>query len=197
MKYLSNKYNYFDKNISEYNKLDKYKLSELLEQPFYNDFSTSSILVDLKLEKIDDQYFFNLYHSSLITTSNPDYNTKFLCNGLVKEFLFNNQDEFKINTYYYIPEKIFLIKFIAVYTDIIEEQFLGDVSAPVLHIIPIETQSSSQIINVDNNTLHYVPVNKNYINSIKIVINDLQGNQIRFDNDYVYVIVKLHFRKTS
>ena len=120
-----------------------------------------------------------------------------MCNGLIKEFLFDNQDEFKINTFYYIPENIFLIKFIVEYTDIIEKQFLGDVAAPILHIIPIETQSSSQIINVDNNTLHYVPVNKNYINSIKIVINDLQGNQIRFDHDYVYVIVKLHFRKTS
>jgi hypothetical protein len=43
--------------------------------------------------------------------------------------------------------------------------------------------------------LQYVPVKKNFINSINISIKSLTGEYIKFDDDFIYTIVKLHFRK--
>ena len=43
--------------------------------------------------------------------------------------------------------------------------------------------------------LQYVPVKKNFINSINISIKSLNAVHIKFDDEFIYTIVKLHFRK--
>ena len=48
----------------------------------------------------------------------------------------------------------------------------------------------------NNLDLQYVPVKKNFITSINISIKSLTGDLITFEDDFIYTIVKLHFRKT-
>lgn len=194
LRYLENSKEYFDDTISDFNQISHEKLHNLVLLKEYQIYVISSYLTEVVLEKEQNLYRFSLYNSHPIKNENLAQ-PKFECRGLIKEFMFGNRDEFFMDKDYFIPENIFLIKFIAIYCDIIEEQFIGDASAPILQIIPIESKSSSQVISIENNTLHYAPVNKNYINTIKILVTDLLGNQIKFNNDYVYVIAKLHFRK--
>ena len=48
----------------------------------------------------------------------------------------------------------------------------------------------------NNLDLQYVPVKKNFITSINISIKSLTGDLIKFEDDFNYTKVKLHFRKT-
>ena len=194
LRYLENSKEYFDNTITDYNQISYANLQKLILLKEYQLYVVSSYLTEVVLEKDQNLYRFNLYNSHSLKNDNLTQ-PKFECKGLIKEFMFENRDEFYMDADYFIPENIFLIKFIAIYCDIIEEQFIGDASAPILQIIPIESRSATQVISIENNTLHYAPVNKNYINSIKILVTDLLGNQIKFSSDYVYVIAKLHFRK--
>ena len=47
--------------------------------------------------------------------------------------------------------------------------------------------------NLEN--LQYIPVKKNFITNINITIRSLTGELIKFSDDFIYTIVKLHFRK--
>ena len=45
-------------------------------------------------------------------------------------------------------------------------------------------------------TTHFnIPVKKNFITNINITIRSLTGELIKFSDDFIYTIVKLHFRK--
>ena len=90
-----------------------------------------------------------------------------------------------------------MIKYIVIYTDIIDGQLFGDSSSPVLQVIPIEDSQSNKIVYNDSGDMHYVKVRKNLFDTINISLKDLQGNKIKFSNDFVYVIAKLHFRKIN
>jgi hypothetical protein len=85
-----------------------------------------------------------------------------------------------------------VINYAAIYTDIIPEQFFGDSSTPIL--INLISNKSGGVVKTFENPM-YLPINRTYISSINIKIVDLQGNLIRFSDDFAYVIVKLHFRK--
>ena len=39
------------------------------------------------------------------------------------------------------------------------------------------------------------PVKKKFINNINISIRSLTGNLVKFEDDFIYTKVKLHFRK--
>lgn len=187
--------------FSKLNEKDILSISKLQDYKLFKDKKFYKTEIQLELNKKDQKlYNFQLYNSldsydPIFSKKNDLSITSLHCNGIISEFLFNNQTRFFSDELYYIPEKISIIKYIAIYTDIIEEQFIGNVSAPILQVIPFENMVNRQIINVNITNLHYVPVNKNYINTIKITINDLFGNQIRFKNDFIYAIIKLHFRK--
>ena len=111
--------------------------------------------------------------------------------GICKDLIFKNT-EIELDKYYYVPGQLKLTKFGIIYCDIIQEQVFGDDYRQVLQVIALDSDTQSISNNMD---LQYVPVKKNFINSINISIKSLTGEYIKFDDDFIYTIVKLHFRK--
>ena len=111
--------------------------------------------------------------------------------GICKDLIFKNQ-EIELDKYYYVPGQLKLTKFGIIYCDIIQEQVFGEDYRQVLQVIALDSDTQSISNNMD---LQYVPVKKNFINSINISIKSLTGEYIKFDDDFIYTIVKLHFRK--
>ena len=96
---------------------------------------------------------------------------------------------------YYFTESIVDNFYIAVYCDIIEPQYFGNKQIELIKCIPVVKDiSKSALINYFDNP-HYMPVRLNYINSIRIRLQDLHDNLIYFKSGAQFVIAKLHFRK--
>lgn len=79
-----------------------------------------------------------------------------------------------------------------IYTDIIEEQIVGDTKAPLLDTVSLKGLID-EAITIDIPNPNYVNVIKSDIASIHISIKDSEGENIHFTN-LAKVIVKLHFR---
>ena len=120
--------------------------------------------------------------------------------GMIARIFTKSSDEFEIKTqkltFYHLPSKLDPIQFAYVYTDIIENQVIGDKYTSLLKVIPIatENEASSSIVSYFDN-LHYVNVKTNRITRINISIRTTTGELIKFGNDLANVIIKLHFRK--
>ena len=81
-----------------------------------------------------------------------------------------------------------------VYTDIIQEQFVGDYNATLLRTIPIQGRKHGESINSNIfNKIYYMPVSKRLINTIEIKLADDGGQPIAFTEGKVIVV--LHFRR--
>jgi hypothetical protein len=80
-----------------------------------------------------------------------------------------------------------------VYSDIVKEQRVGDTMAPLLEIIPVRGVPGNRI-HFSVNPLTYLPVNRDYIDSINIVIMDEYGNVVVFPDDVENVVCRLRFR---
>ena len=80
-----------------------------------------------------------------------------------------------------------------VYTDIITDQFYGDVSAKILrNVIPGGLHGDK--ISLTYNTIHYVDLQFTKLDSININIRDSQGELIHFSDKLGKVVIKLHFK---
>jgi hypothetical protein len=79
-----------------------------------------------------------------------------------------------------------------VYSDIIKYQYVGDSSKQLLRAVFVSNNEYSQCKTYDSP--HYVPVTKNYIDSIQITIKDSFNDLFKFISGSELVIVKLHFR---
>lgn len=91
-----------------------------------------------------------------------------------------------------LNEKVLVNEAFFVYTDIIEEQIVGDTKAPLLDTVALKGDID-EAITVDFLNPHYVNLIKSDIPSIHITIKDSAGENIHFKN-LAKVIVKLHFR---
>ena len=114
--------------------------------------------------------------------------------GVCKDLIF--KDSFiKLDKFYHMPGKLDFIKYGIIYCDIIQEQIFGGDYLQVLQIITLDNTENSAILinNLDN--MQYVPVKKNFISTINISIKSLVDEYIKFADDFIYTIVKLHFRK--
>lgn len=79
-----------------------------------------------------------------------------------------------------------------IYSDIIQEQFVGHVSAQLLRIVNMKTGEYGGSVILEYDRLQYVPISKKHIESIQIQIKSDQNKCINFS--YGKVIIKLHFR---
>jgi len=95
---------------------------------------------------------------------------------------------------YVIDTFIHPLSYAVIYTDIIQDQYFGDVVSNILKIIPLKTESDTEVVSFFDN-LHYIPLNKTKFTSINIEIRDLFGELIKFEDRFTFVIIKLHFRK--
>jgi hypothetical protein len=81
-----------------------------------------------------------------------------------------------------------------VYSDIVKEQRVGDTTAPLLEIVPVKGVPGNRI-HYSVNPLTYLPVNRDYMDSINIVIMDEYGNPVVFPDDVENVVCRLRFRR--
>lgn len=79
-----------------------------------------------------------------------------------------------------------------VYTDIIKHQFVGNSYTQLLRFVALENNKANQTLTYSSP--HYVPLSKNYIDSIEISIKDDSGQPVHFKSGIQKVYVKLHFR---
>ena len=66
--------------------------------------------------------------------------------------------------------------------------------APLLEIVPVRSVPGNRI-HFSVNPLTYLPVNRDYINSINIVIVDEYGNPVVFPDDVENVVCRMRFRR--
>ena len=112
---------------------------------------------------------------------------------ICRDIIFQNETIW-LNKYYYFSGNFSLVKHGIIYCDIIQEQIVGEEYRQVLQLITLESAQNSQILS-NNLDLHYVPVKNFFINNINISIRTLSGDFVKFEDDFIYTIVKLHFRK--
>jgi hypothetical protein len=154
-------------------------------------------------KKINENLSKSIQYAGLITLKAEIYdgqikltsNTQLLlhASGIIKDLVFKN-DIIILDLFYSMPGNLNLIKYAIIYCDIVQEQIVGEEYRQVLQIIPLNSSENSQVLS-NNLDLQYVPVKSNYITSINISIKSLTGDYIKFDDDFIYTIVKLHFRK--
>ncbi len=83
-----------------------------------------------------------------------------------------------------------------VYCDLVENQLIGDVSAPLLRIVPIQKSTVTQGDTIAHifNIPHYVPVKLNNFEVIHIDIRTDTGEKVLFQRGKL--TVALHFRRS-
>ncbi|GFQ81653.1 uncharacterized protein TNCT_9731 [Trichonephila clavata] len=94
----------------------------------------------------------------------------------------------------YILELRVGITEVYVYCDIISPSLVGDVSAPILKIIPIANEYKEQIVKQFTVPL-YFPVKKNYFDVIEIQLVTSSGTSIKFISDKTNLV--LSFRRKA
>lgn len=99
-----------------------------------------------------------------------------------KEFIYDFTDE-----HVQINEAFFI------YTDIIEDQIVGDTKAKLLDTISIKGSAHNEAVSIDIQNPNYVNLSLKEFSNIYISIKDSFGDSIRFSN-LSKVIIKLHFR---
>ena len=100
-----------------------------------------------------------------------------------KQFPFQAKfKDIQVNTY----ESMFI------YTDIIDDQIVGDTKAKLLDTLSIKG-SRDEVVTIEVENPNYVNVGKSEINSINITLRDSTGSLIHFTK-FAKFIVKLHFR---
>ncbi len=90
------------------------------------------------------------------------------------------------------PPHVFRCPALYVYSDIVEDEQVGDTRAPLLRTVHIGG-SVGQTVNKEFERPYYKPVRKQYINSILVEIKDDTGRDIEFTSGKVICV--LHFRR--
>ena len=88
--------------------------------------------------------------------------------------------------------KIQKVDTIFIYTDIIEEQYVGDTNPQHLHTLS-KKADMDEMNTIDTSNPNYVNLAKTEINTINIVLKDNTGENIHFSN-LAKVVTKFHFK---
>jgi hypothetical protein len=83
-----------------------------------------------------------------------------------------------------------------VYADIVEPQHVGDVMAPLIGYVNVTGKPGDRICHTCNPPI-YLPVDKSYIDVIRVRITDERGDDVRFPDLLEHVVLRLHFRKVQ
>ena len=79
-----------------------------------------------------------------------------------------------------------------VYCDIVEPRIVGDTTASLLRIVPVEGQSGDLITRIYEN-IHYIPIQRKQFQTLEIYIRDHTGQKVPFERGTLNVT--LHFRQ--
>ena len=89
--------------------------------------------------------------------------------------------------------KINYINELYIYTNIIENQHVGSDMVKLLKVVNVKGFNGDNISHIFDFP-HYLSLDTNYIDIIRIYIRDCYGNKIRFNDEHSKVFVKLHFK---
>lgn len=84
---------------------------------------------------------------------------------------------------------------IYVYSDIIENQYIGDTEAPLLGIVPVLKRNNEDKQFFTFNPPLYLPVNKSQFSEVKILLRSARGEALPFPAFSPSVICSLRFRR--
>ena len=87
-----------------------------------------------------------------------------------------------------------IVNSLYIYSDIIEDDIVGDALVPLLRTVNISGEPGA-IINEKFHRIYYKRVNRSNISTMEIQINSEKGDQVKFESGYV--LPTLHFRKDS
>ena len=82
------------------------------------------------------------------------------------------------------------------YCDVIDHQYVGDVKAQLLGVVPVR-QSGARRVHWTFNPPYYSPVIAQSFNSVHVWLADHLGEEIRFTDASDFAVLRLHFRPRS
>jgi len=82
---------------------------------------------------------------------------------------------------------------IFVYSDIVEENLIGDKSVRCLRVCTLQQTKFGETINLTFDQPHYLPLSKRSFSTIRVTLKDKTNQQIKFQ--FGETLIKLHFRK--
>ena len=80
-----------------------------------------------------------------------------------------------------------------IYSDLASYTFIGDVTAPILRVLPFDSKRENNNLHQEFVNVHYVPVAKSFIDHVHISIKGDTGEKVPFISGKT--LVKLHFRQ--
>lgn len=80
-----------------------------------------------------------------------------------------------------------------VYTDVVENQFVGDYMVPLLKVVAFDNESKKRNVSVSFNRVQYLAVLDRRTDSIEVNIRRDNGESVPFQDGEV--VITLHFRK--
>ena len=99
----------------------------------------------------------------------------------------------KIIPFSFRENNINIVNIMYIYSDIIEEQFVGDAKARLLRNVVTQKKFNEHVC-INFNKPHYININATTINSINIKITDTKGELINFSELFNSVLIKLHIK---
>ena len=115
----------------------------------------------------------------------------------------NNKFFIKSTKGFYVPYvfrcskiKLEYVQQLFIYTNIIETQHVGSEKVRLLRIVQVKGELGAQISQIFDFP-HYLSLESNLIDNIRIFVCDSYGNKIKFSDERSNVIYKLHFRPKS
>ena len=178
------------------------KRTEIFEIKFYAYDSVQDLFTNvndfMRRKSVPITFFYNKSQLKASVNINLPWTIEF-SNGLHRElgFKYTRIQATGANTLITANEKIYpqlnTINALYVYTDIVEHQYVGDEIAPLLRVVSVDNKSNfGDNVNTIYSSPHYVPVSRNYIETIRVDIRDDTGEQIQFSSGKV--LLKLHFK---
>ena len=169
--------------------------------------SVTDILTELdkndytkKIEQID--YQFNTLsrrtHITLPKQTKLDMNGSDIgrCLGFDENSMLDNTQSGKEKSVvsYYIASTENIYKSVYVYTDIIENQFVGNVRVPLLRVVPVTSQYGD-VCCIKYDKPYFIPLNRSTVQTIEVNLKDDTGNLISFEAGKS--IITLQFRRKA
>ena len=137
-------------------------------------FNTHTQLIQLKTDSIDSTITFSPRLAQILGFDTESFREKGLYVGT------RLVDMTRINAIY-------------IYCDLVEPRIVGDTLAPLLSVIPAETDKTGKNVWIRYTKLQYQPVVKRSFSQLEISLRDETGELVRFRKGKV--IVTLHLRR--
>jgi hypothetical protein len=109
---------------------------------------------------------------------------------ITKKITFKHEDSNKCFVNF---TKLCFVENLFVYTNIIEDVCISEDKKKLLKIVPV-THGNDFSNNVIFINPHYVPIENDFIERIRMSVTDAQGEDIKFVDIFSNIIYKLHFR---